>query len=155
MNTCPTKFQKNSERDPPPEYFFVIILCLIIFIFPFEEMISWIKKNPHDHRLWLRTFVRCTPRFRCIPAQRIHKNTPKFQDAQRGCFASQSAQYLFSSSLNRSTTIAKIFCHYTKDHSSIRRMDVRTVDYHDQKVSWALTKFTFFQSIKSIFIIWQ
>jgi hypothetical protein len=37
----------------------------------------------------------------------MHRKTPKFQDAHLGCFASQSAQYLFSSSLRSSITKAK------------------------------------------------
>ncbi len=38
----------------------------------------------HWSRLTDFTLLMWTPRFRCIPAQRIQKNTPKFHDAQRG-----------------------------------------------------------------------
>uniref|UniRef100_A0A2M4D6T9 Putative secreted protein n=1 Tax=Anopheles darlingi TaxID=43151 RepID=A0A2M4D6T9_ANODA len=53
------------------------------------------------------TRLMCTPRFRCMPAQRMQRNTPKFQDAQRGPFASQSTQYLLSSS--RSIFVSSIW----------------------------------------------
>lgn len=38
----------------------------------------------HVSKLTDFTLEMWTPRFLCIPAHRIHKNTPKFHDAQRG-----------------------------------------------------------------------
>ena len=38
----------------------------------------------HESRLMDLTLDMCTPRLRCMPAHLIHRNTPKFHDAQRG-----------------------------------------------------------------------
>src|SRR5262249_24429461 len=52
----------------------------------------------HWSKLTDLTLEMCTPRLRSMPAHRMQMNTPKFHDVHRGPLASQSAQYLFSSS---------------------------------------------------------
>eukprot|EP00041_Stephanoeca_diplocostata_P007489 m.106443 g.106443 ORF g.106443 m.106443 type:complete len:126 (-) comp16900_c0_seq2:75-452(-) len=48
----------------------------------------------------------CTPRFRCIPEHLMHKKIPRFHDAHRGLFTSQSAHTLFSGSVSIADRIA-------------------------------------------------
>lgn len=51
---------------------------------PEECVFTWICSGVHWSRLTDLTLEMWTPRFRWIPAQRIHMNTPRFQEAQRG-----------------------------------------------------------------------
>ena len=80
-----------------------------------------------ESRLTLLTLEMWTPRFLWIPAHLMHMNTPRFQDAHRGPesvsteppattassrlppLAWQSAQNLFSSSLNMLANISWCF----------------------------------------------
>lgn len=52
----------------------------------------------HWSRLTDLTLEMWTPRLRWMPAHRMQMKMPKFHDVHRGPLASQSAQYLFSSS---------------------------------------------------------
>lgn len=49
-----------------------------------ECVFTWICSGVHWSRLTDLTLEMCTPRLRWIPAQRIHMNTPRFQEAHRG-----------------------------------------------------------------------
>lgn len=63
----------------------------------------------HESRSTDLTLLMCTPRERCIPEQRIHMKTPKFQAAHRGCLLRlQSAHDLFVSSLTRALRAARL-----------------------------------------------
>ena len=59
----------------------------------------------------LRNFQKFEKKARTVPEHRMHIKTPKFQLAQRGDFALQSAQYLFSfkKSLKFVRNVWKIF----------------------------------------------
>lgn len=61
-------------------------------------VITAICSAVHWSKLTDLTLEMCTPRFRWIPAHRIQMNTPRFHEVHRGPLASQSAQYLLSSS---------------------------------------------------------
>lgn len=47
-------------------------------------VLTWICSGVHWSRLTDLTLEMWTPRLRWIPAQRMHMNTPRFQDAHRG-----------------------------------------------------------------------
>lgn len=49
-----------------------------------ELVFTWICSGVHWSRLTDLTLEMWTPRLRWIPAQRIHMNTPRFQEAHRG-----------------------------------------------------------------------
>lgn len=70
-------------------------------------LMDWTCSGSHVSKLTDLTREMWTPRFLWIPAQRMQRNTPRFQAAHRGCLASQSAQYLFSSSVNNDLRISK------------------------------------------------
>lgn len=49
-----------------------------------QFVFTWICSGVHWSRLTDLTLEMWTPRLRWIPAQRIHMNTPRFQEAHRG-----------------------------------------------------------------------
>ena len=57
--------------------------------------------------LKLLTFETCVPNLRCSPAQRMHRNTPRFHDAHPGFFALQSAHRSLPGTLRRRSCNAR------------------------------------------------
>ena len=62
--------------------FWVALMLIFLIISPLILTDTWIWV--HESKFTDLTLDIWTPRFLCIPAQRIQRNTPKFQVAQRG-----------------------------------------------------------------------
>lgn len=76
LNALKTKILKFKARITPR---------------PAEIWNQWLKvqltsicSGVHESRFTDFTLDICTPKFRCIPAQRMHRKTPRFHEAHRG-----------------------------------------------------------------------